>query len=383
MIFLFSKKKYYSFLFAGFCLVYFLGSSGSVINAQAPTPTPTPTPVPVPNTAAPIFIKEALGFNNIASSNAGDYFILFRYELSIGTAPDQNWCQLDFLVNNTGCDLNPPNPEFPFSLKEGYVYAEYLDNTGQMHIQNTKVPRIHKGLMGMYAESPASSQFGFNTNLLPGEVCLKYNQNKFSGGNYAQNCMQVSNITGGAVALAEQIAGSRGILYNLENDLGLPLNTLVNSAGLITPIGQKYMEEALQGVGVIAVDNDGNSVFELGTARSNQGFTPKGSKIGLTDKLATPIASTGVGNNLEIISGEYLGFESGGLAATVIFTIFGIMIGAGIIIATGNPVFALMGTMMMMLPGIFIGGISIGFLFTVISLGTVFGSWYWIRRSPE
>ena len=59
------------------------------------------------------------------------------------------------------------------------------------------------------------------------------------------------------------------------------------------------------------------------------------------------------------------------------------MIGAGIIIATGNPVFALMGTMMMMLPGIFIGGISIGFLFTVISLGTVFGSWYWIRRSPE
>ena len=382
MIFLFLKKKYFSFLLASFCLVCSVGFSGN-IHAQTPTPTPSPTPVPFPNTAAPIFIKEALGFNNIASDNAGDYFILFRYELSIGTSPDQHWCQLAFLVNNSGCSLNPPNPDFPFSLKEGYVYAEYLDSSGQMHIQNTKVPRIYKGVMGMYSEAPASSQFGFNTNLLPGEVCLKYNQNKFTGGQYQQNCMQVNNITGGAVALAEQIAGSRGILYNLENDLGLPLNTLVSSAGLITPIGQKYMEEALQGVGVIAVDNAGNSVFELGTVNSNSAYTPVGSSIGLNDKLATPIASTGVGNNLEIISNEYLGFASGGLAATVIFTIFGIMVGAGIIIATGNPVFALMGTMMMMLPAMFIGGISVGFLFTVISLGTVFGSWYWIRRSPE
>ncbi len=387
MIFLLLKKKSLSFLLLLLVSVLYLdGSGGSLIHAQTPTPTPTATPIPVPLVAAPMQIKEALGFNNIASSGADDFFVLFRYELSIGTSPNQYWCKSpEYLVNDSGCELDPPNPDFPFSLKEGFVFAEFTDSTGQVHIQNTKVPRIHKGIMGMYSEAPASSSFGFNANKIPANVCLKYNQDRFTGGNNNPNvqCANVQNISGGSQALAEQISGSSGILYNLENDLGLPLNTLVSSAGLITPIGQKYMEEALQGVGVIAINSNGESVFELGAVDPNRNFNNVGSNIEFQNRINTEIDNSGAGDSLSIISGEYLGFSSGGLTATLIFTALGIIVGAGIIIATGNSFFSLLGTVTMMLPSIFIGGLSIGFLFTLISLGIVFGSWYWIRRSPE
>ena len=93
--------------------------------------------------------------------------------------------------------------------------------------------------------------------------------------------------------------------------------------------------------------------------------------------------TAGTTENLEIISGEYLGFDSAGFTATIIFTILGLFAGLAVFLSTGNPFFSLMIAIVMLMPGIFIGGVSVGFLFSFISVGTVLGSWYWIKRSPE
>ena len=93
--------------------------------------------------------------------------------------------------------------------------------------------------------------------------------------------------------------------------------------------------------------------------------------------------TTGVTDNLNILSGQYLGFSSGSYFGALMFIVLGIMAAAAVIYATKSSFLGLMGGVMMMLPGMFIGAISIGFLFTLISILIVFGSWYWIRRSPE
>ena len=378
------KKNYIYFV-----LLFLFGLSLSGYNppkllASTPTPTPTPTPVPVAS-LPPLSVKSALGFNNIASSTADDFFVLVRYELDIGTSPNQFWCNSpEYLIDDSGCELDPPNPEFAFSLKEGYVYAEYIDSAGTMHIQNAKIPRVSNGLLGIYGESPAGSSFGFNNSLIPGKICLRYNTNYFDpGGNGNWNCAQVFNISGGAQALASEISGGSGILYDLENDIGLPLNSLISSQGLVTPLGARYLEEALQGIGRIAVDSNGNSVFELGTTSPLSDYTPVGIDNGFNDKISATATASGSTENLEIISGEYLGVDSSGMTGTLIFSILAIMVGVAILMVTGSPFFALLSSSTMMLPGLFIGGVSVGFLFTLISLGTVLGSWYWIRRSPE
>ena len=380
----FVKKNYLLSGLLLLCAIYTSGFSSQMLLAQTPTPTPSPTPVPVPS-LPPLSIKTALGFNNLASSTANDFFVLVRYDLDIGNSPNQFWCNSpEYLLNDSGCELDPPNPEFAFSLKDGYVYAEYLDSAGTMHIQNTKIPRVSNGLLGIYGESPAGSSFGFNSSLLPGQVCLRYNPNYFdTGGNGSWNCAQVFNISGGASALAQEISGSSGILYDLENDMGLPLNSMVSSSGLVTPLGATFLEEALQGIRRVAVDSNGSSVFELGTTSPLSGYTPTGVDNNFNNKISATAIASGSTENLKIISGEYLGVESAGMTATLIFTILGIIAGIAVLLSTGNTFFALMSTSVMMLPGLFIGGISVGFLFTVIALGTVLGSWYWIRRSPE
>ena len=328
-------------------------SSNQILLASTPTPTPSPTPVPVPS-LPPLKIHAALGFNNISSATSDDFFVLIRYDLDIGTGPNEFWCNSpEYLINDTGCELDPPNPQFPFSLKENYIYIEYLDSTGTMHLQNTKIPRVSHGLVGI------------------------------SGGNGSWNCFEVFNISGGASSLAREIGGGEGILYDLENDMGLPLNSMVNSSGLITPLGTTFMEEALQGIRRIAIDSNGNSVFELGTTSPLEDYTPIGIDNNFNNKISATAIASGSTENLQIISGEYLGVSSSGMTATLIFLILGITTGVAVLMATGNPVLSLMTTTMIMLPGMFIGGISVGFLFTIISIGIVLGSWYWIRRSPE
>lgn len=357
-------------------------SSNQILLAATPTPTPSPTPVPVPS-LPPLKIHAALGFNNIGAED--DFFVLIRYDLDIGTAPNEFWCNSpEYLLNDSGCELSPPNPQFPFSLIDGMIYIEYLDSSGVVHLQNSKIPRVSHGLVGIYGEAPSSSDFGFNSSLIPGEVCLRYNSDFFDpSGNGSWNCATVFNISGGAASLAREISGSEGILYDLENDMGLPLNSMVNSSGLVTPLGTTFLEEALQGIRRVAVDANGSSVFELGTTSPLENFTPVGTSNNFNNKISATAIASGSTENLQIISGEYLGVSSSGMTATLIFLILGITTGVAVLMSTGNPLLSLMATSVIMLPGMFIGGISVGFLFTIISIGIVIGSWYWIRRSPE
>tara|TARA_R110002020_G_scaffold106906_2_gene248558 strand:+ start:9609 stop:10796 length:1188 start_codon:yes stop_codon:yes gene_type:complete len=392
----FIKKKYTKFsLFA--LVISFIGvslfSGANTISAQVP-PTPTPTPVPS-GSAPPVQIKEAIAFKNIKSATADDFFVLIRYELDIGDEPYQYWCEQQtatspntsmYLLNDTGCNLDIPNPSFPFSLKSGRLEIEYLDSsmtfpTSSPHISLTKIPRIDKGLMGLYASAPAASTYGWNTGA---NVCFRYSTDFFdNGANTTSNCKAVTRISGGTVGLANEISGGSGILYNLESDLGLPLNTLVSSEGLVTPAGQIYLEEALNGVVTVAVNSEGKTVFQLGANRPNRNFTDTGSNIPLQVNIYATATTSGVTENLNVLSGQYLGFSSGTYFGALLFIMLGIMTAAAVTYATENSFLGLLSGVMMILPGIFIGAVSIGFLFTLMAILIVFGSWYWIRRSPE
>ena len=389
------KKKYTKFILFALVISVIGVSNSNTIYAQVP-PTPTPTPVPSA-TAPPVQIKEAIAFKNIKSPTANDFFVLVRYELDIGDEPYKYWCSQQtatspntsmYLLNDTGCNLDIPNPDFPFRLKSGRLQIDYLDSSmtfptsNPVHIELIKIPRIDKGLLGLYATSPAASAYGWQPG---GQVCFRYNTDFFdNAANTTANCRIVSLDTqGGTVGLANEISGGEGILYNLENDLGLPLNTLVSSEGLVTPAGQIYLEEALNGVVTVAINSEGQTVFQLGANRPNRTFTDTGSNIPLSVNIYATATTTGVTDNLNILSGQYLGFSSGSYFGALMFIVLGIMVAAAVIYATKSSFLGLMGGVMMMLPGMFIGAISIGFLFTLISILIVFGSWYWIRRSPE
>ena len=399
------KKKYVHIATTALLIIFAVSSFYSPSNNLiASTPTPTPTPTPVPAAGIPqMVIKEALGFANVTNHKSGvqpnDFFILVRYELMIGTDPNTEWClSPEYLENDNGCELTNPNPEFPFSLKEGRVYLQYEECTagpsptctgnGTMHLQNTKIPRIGKGLMGIYGEAPAASSFGFNANLVPGKVCLKYNTDYFdAAANGSWLCQQVQNInslsTPGGNVLAAEISGSEGILYNLETDLGLPENTLVTTQGLVSTVGEIYLQEALPGIKRIAVDVFGASVFEIGFETPNNSAGAVGVDSAFQNKIIANATAKGTTNDLEVISAQYLGFDSGSYAATIIFIILGLFAGGAVFVATQNGFFSLSALIMMVLPGLYIQGVSVAFLFTAISIGIVFGSWYWIRRSPE
>ena len=143
------------------------------------------------------------------------------------------------MLNDSGCNLDVQNPDFPFSLKNNRVLVKYFDNTmcggatcpnfpniTEQHMTNLKIPRIGKGLMGLYQQSPASTTYGFNEPLLPGNVCFEYNVLFFdSAGNSNDNCKRVVNDSNGRVGIADLISGGEGILYNLESD------SLSNGAG--------------------------------------------------------------------------------------------------------------------------------------------------------
>ena len=143
------------------------------------------------------------------------------------------------------------------------------------------------------------------------------------------------------------------------------------------------MEEALQGIVDVAVDSSGNTVFQLGSTLVNKGYTPSGSNIPLQESLNATATASGVTNNLKNVSSEYLGFDSPMFFGGLLFIILSLFVASIVIATTKNVILAVLSASMMMLPGIFIGAVSIAFIFTALSLFIVIGSWYWLRRSPE
>ena len=80
--------------------------------------------------------------------------------------------------------------------------------TSSPHIEEIKIPRIDKGLMGLYASAPAASAFGWQNNA---KVCFRYNTDFFdNAANTTANCRTVVlNSQGGTVGLANEISGFR------------------------------------------------------------------------------------------------------------------------------------------------------------------------------
>tara|TARA_R110002012_G_scaffold317703_1_gene534638 strand:- start:3098 stop:4288 length:1191 start_codon:yes stop_codon:yes gene_type:complete len=378
------KKKNFKYFFPLLLIgVYFLSFSFShSIEAQQPTPTPTPTPIPQ-NNLPPVKIYDALGYQGISFKSNDDFLVLVRYELPIGESPSSFWCQSEFLENSSGCEESIPNPDFPFSLRDGYITAIFYDNADVLHMVQPKVPRIGNGLLGIYADAPAGTDFGFNSSLMPSKVCLVLSDSYFipypNSNNY--NCVRVRNENNGTISLANQVSSDSGILYDLETEIGLPLNTLVSANGKVTPSGQVYLEEALSGIVTVARNAQNETVFQLGVNRPNQTFDPTGYNVPLQASIDAEIENSKISSNLNIISGQYLGFDNGAITGGLIFLILALIIAVVTMVTTKNGVMALVMFAVTMLPAIFIGGLSVAFLFTFLSIFIVLGSWFWIRKA--
>lgn len=377
------KKNIMNFLPLYLIGVFFLSvASFSPIEAQQPTPTPTPTPIPQPS-LPPLKIYEAYGYTAIASPSTADYLVLIRYELPIGESPLTQWCKPEFLENSTGCDATIPNPDYPYSLRDGLISAIYYDVNDTLHVVQPKIPRIGNGLIGIYADAPAGTDYGFNSNLMPAKVCLVLSDSYFipypNSNNY--NCVNVQNEANGTVSLANQISSDTGILYDLETEIGLPLHTLVSANGKVTPSGQVYLEEALSGIVTVARNGNNETVFQLGVNRPNQDFDPAGYNVPLQASIDQELNSSNIQNNLNIVSGQYLGFDNGNITAGLIFMILALIIAVVTMATTNNGTISLIMFAVTMLPSVFVGGLSIAFVFTFLSIFIVLGSWFWIRKA--
>lgn len=382
------KNNLMWFVLVAFSVAFFTINQ-NISMAQAPTPTAVPAPIAAEN--IPVAeMKEAIGFSNI--DKPGDVFVIMRYHLQVSLAntPDTQWCTEVFLENDTGCELTPSNPEYPFSLKEDFISAILWDGASfypsglpEALEQAPRIPRIHHGLTGIYVED------GLLQSDYPDlQACFLYSERFATASRFGDwLCTDVvdataASDTSGGIVFGNEISGGEGIVYNLNAALNLPENTLVSSEGLITPAGQIYLEEALKGALQVARNDQGITVFQLGLDQLNRNFTPKGSNVELQTRINATATASGVTDNLNIIADQYMGMD-GMFFGGLIFLFLGLIAGGVVIAVTNNPVFGFISALMLMLPGIFIGAFSVALVMVFTSIFIVFGSWYWIRRSPE
>jgi hypothetical protein len=193
-----------------------------------------------------------------------------------------------------------------------------------------------------------------------------------------------ANYTGGQLALGNELSGDSGILYRLESQLNLPVNTLVSGTGQVTPFGQRYAEDSLKGIIYVAQNETDRPVFQLGTESvyGDSGFTRRTGESALQTRLDATATASGATQNFNIVSDEYLGLEGTQLASTI-FGILAILLGAIAMAVTKSMPFSVGSAALIMTSSIFIRGVSIGFLFSGLALMILIGSYYWIRRAPE
>ena len=96
---------------------------------------------------------------------------------------------------------------------------------------------------------------------------------------------------------------------------------------------------------------------------------------------ATATAS-GVKQNLDAVGDEYLGL-SGLQVGFIFYGFLGLVLGGLGAIMTKSSLVGIFAFVSPLLAGVFVGAVSIAFLFTGLSILVVLGSWYFIRKSPE
>ena len=168
----------------------------------------------------------------------------------------------------------------------------------------------------------------------------------------------------------------------MENDLGLPERTFVSKSQLVTPTGQLILVRALPAIVDVAIDTNGDSVFQLGVRRPNSDFLRKSGAVPLQSHVDATATASGVKQNLEAVGDEYLGMD--GLKVGFIFYAFlGLILGSLGALMTKNSMVGIFAFVSPVLAGVFVGAVSLAFLFTGLSILLILGSWYFIRKSPE
>jgi len=115
--------------------------------------------------------------------------------------------------------------------------------------------------------------------------------------------------------------------------------------------------------------------------RPNQNFDPSGYNVPLQNSIDNEIESSKISKNLDVVTAQYLGFENGSITGGLIFLILALIIAVVTMVTTKSGIMSLLMFAVTMLPSIFIGGLSIAFLFTFLSIFIVIGSWFWIRKA--
>ena len=351
-----------------------------------------------------MYLYEVHGYADIIEQN--DYFIMLRYDLpyinSSGTITN-TFCNTEFLEYTAGCELTPPKPTFPFSLKSGFVEAKLYSCAGtwtvvstaiincsvqeQLELDQPKLPNIGMGLVGIYGKPDSKNAFGkFGPTDNPNKICVSQSSLFVSP---LQVCKLVENKgsgwanKAGRTALGEEISSlNGGIMVLMENDLGLPERTFVSKSQLVTPTGQLILVRALPAIVDVAIDTNGDSVFQLGVRRPNSDFVRKSGAVPLQSHVDATATASGVKQNLEAVGDEYLGMD--GLKVGFIFYAFlGLILGSLGALMTKNSMVGIFAFVSPVLAGVFVGAVSLAFLFTGLSILLILGSWYFIRKSPE
>ena len=350
---------------------------------------------------------EAWSYADIIEQN--DYFVLVRFEFPYVNALEttvDTFCTSDFLDDDAGCELSPPKPTFPFSLKSGFMEARISSctngswtqagsnytctgGTEQIELDQPKFPSVGMGLVGFYGKPDSKNAVGqFGIGDEPNKVCILQSSTLFVspqtvcklievkgsgwGGNYAGRTalgVSISSLNGGLMAI-------------MENDLGLPQNSLVSKSQLITPLGQTFLVQSLPAVVDVAIDTNGESVFQLGVRRPNSDFIRKSGEVPLQAHIYATATASGVKQNLDAVGDEYLGL-SGLQVGFIFYGFLGLVLGGLGAIMTKSSLVGIFAFVSPLLAGVFVGAVSIAFLFTGLSILVVLGSWYFIRKSPE
>ena len=353
-----------------------------------------------------MILYETWSYADIIEEN--DYFVLVRFELPYVNSSETTtgtFCTSDFLDDDAGCELTPPKPTFPFSLKSGFIEAKLYSCSGnwtvvsssvitcsgtqQLELDQPKFPQIGMGLVGLYGKPDSKNAYGkFGVGDEPNKLCIEQSSTLFTAPETVCQLIEVKGSGwganfGGRTALGTSISSLNGGLMSImENDLGLPQNTLVSKSQLITPLGQTYLVQSLPAVVDVAIDSEGDSVFQLGVQRPNMDFVRKTGEVPLQTHIYATATASGVKQNLDAVGSEYLGL-SGLQTGFIFYGFLGLILGGLGALMTKNSLVGIIAFVSPLLAGVFVGAVSIAFLFTGLSILLVLGSWYFIRRSPE
>ena len=381
---------------------------------------------------------EANGFENVFTY--GDVLVIMRYRLPIKDLPLLNnpanapvsWgsTYCDFLEDNTNCHIVPPAPTFAQSIamaggittvgarvsdygkpsiKYGYCrdtrtglsWDDCWDTTTSdvLFSFNPSIflPRVGYGLVSLYAETQNSVSilFGDQTGIgsiitSGGRVCVYPNKDVWASVSSSSGSCQTVNWH------SEQNSPSsssdplvhdkfREVVLDqvkeLENDLNLGNNVITTPNDKITVLGSTYVGEGIPRANEVL-----SPIYEIGTQKAITEAHITSSALPLQNTIDTNYANTELKTTFDTVSQFYMGFQDSNTGLyVIIMLIFIIAIGfafgyvKGYGSGGGRMVFVIGTTPLFVF--LFVGFPSVGFIFTMVAILSVFGTYFIFSRS--